>query len=158
MKNINVKSYNNQSHHSISLSRVKIIIHFEFQNYQTRPHIQNSKYQSDPSFDQSQHATPTPAHQITIAASSRQVPQINQEPVCYSIHRKSLTCCSYSAAGTGGLAGSSVLVKVDNRPGSANSGSYATIADLEPLYARPCGSRASYYAASHVTHLSQVSA
>ncbi|XP_014214457.1 tyrosine-protein kinase Dnt-like [Copidosoma floridanum] len=69
--------------------------------------------------------------------------------------RKSLACCSYSAAGANGLAASSVLVKVDNRPGSANSGSYATIADLEPLYARPCGSRASYYAASHVTHLSQ---
>ncbi|XP_048514109.1 tyrosine-protein kinase Drl isoform X2 [Athalia rosae] len=61
----------------------------------------------------------------------------------------------YTAAGTGGLTGSSVLVRVDQRPGSANSGSYATIADLEPLYARPCGSRASYYAASHVTHLSQ---
>ncbi|KAJ8670077.1 hypothetical protein QAD02_001336 [Eretmocerus hayati] len=71
--------------------------------------------------------------------------------------RKSLTCCSYSAAGTGALTGSAVLVKVDNRPGSANSGSYATIADLEPLYARPCGSRASYYAASHVTLLSQSS-
>ncbi|XP_058799333.1 tyrosine-protein kinase Dnt-like [Phymastichus coffea] len=68
--------------------------------------------------------------------------------------RKSLTCCSYSAAGTTGVTGSSILVKVDNRPGSANSGSYATIADLEPLYARPC-SRASYYAATHVTHLSQ---
>lgn len=64
--------------------------------------------------------------------------------------------CSYSAAGTGGLTGSSVLVRVDQRPGSANSGSYATIADLEPLYARPCGSRASYYAASHITHVSQV--
>ncbi|XP_046818963.1 tyrosine-protein kinase Drl-like isoform X2 [Vespa velutina] len=61
----------------------------------------------------------------------------------------------YSAADTDGLARSSVLVRVDPRPGSANSGSYATIADLEPLYARPCGSRASYYAASHVTHLSQ---
>ncbi|EFN80480.1 Tyrosine-protein kinase RYK [Harpegnathos saltator] len=69
---------------------------------------------------------------------------------------KTLPCCSYSAADTGGLARSSVLVRVDPRPGSANSGSYATIADLEPLYARPCGSRASYYAASHVTHLSQV--
>ncbi|KYN44237.1 Tyrosine-protein kinase RYK, partial [Trachymyrmex septentrionalis] len=69
--------------------------------------------------------------------------------------RKTLPCCSYSAADTGGLARSSVLVRVDPRPGSANSGSYATIADLEPLYARPCGSRASYYAASHVTHLSQ---
>lgn len=71
--------------------------------------------------------------------------------------RKTLPCCSYSAAETGGLARSSVLVRVDPRPGSANSGSYATIADLEPLYARPCGSRASYYASSHVTHLSQVS-
>ncbi|KYN19625.1 Tyrosine-protein kinase RYK [Trachymyrmex cornetzi] len=70
--------------------------------------------------------------------------------------QKTLPCCSYSAADTGGLARSSVLVRVDPRPGSANSGSYATIADLEPLYARPCGSRASYYAASHVTHLSQV--
>uniref|UniRef100_A0ABD2VSN8 WIF domain-containing protein n=1 Tax=Trichogramma kaykai TaxID=54128 RepID=A0ABD2VSN8_9HYME len=70
--------------------------------------------------------------------------------------RKNLNYCSYSATGTGALTGSSILVKVDNRPGSANSGSYATIADLEPLYARPCGSRASYYAASHVTHLSQV--
>ncbi|KAI4473850.1 hypothetical protein M0802_015917 [Mischocyttarus mexicanus] len=70
--------------------------------------------------------------------------------------RKTLPCCSYSAADTDGLARSSVLVRVDPRPGSANSGSYATIADLEPLYARPCGSRASYYAASHVTHLSQV--
>ncbi|KAG7205479.1 hypothetical protein KM043_007466 [Ampulex compressa] len=69
--------------------------------------------------------------------------------------QKTLPCCSYSAAETGGLARSSVLVRVDPRPGSANSGSYATIADLEPLYARPCGSRASYYAASHVTHLSQ---
>uniref|UniRef100_A0ABD2VSN9 WIF domain-containing protein n=1 Tax=Trichogramma kaykai TaxID=54128 RepID=A0ABD2VSN9_9HYME len=69
--------------------------------------------------------------------------------------RKNLNYCSYSATGTGALTGSSILVKVDNRPGSANSGSYATIADLEPLYARPCGSRASYYAASHVTHLSQ---
>ncbi|KYQ55586.1 Tyrosine-protein kinase RYK, partial [Trachymyrmex zeteki] len=69
--------------------------------------------------------------------------------------QKTLPCCSYSAADTGGLARSSVLVRVDPRPGSANSGSYATIADLEPLYARPCGSRASYYAASHVTHLSQ---
>ncbi|KAH0567333.1 hypothetical protein KQX54_008520 [Cotesia glomerata] len=69
--------------------------------------------------------------------------------------RKTLPCCSYSAAGTGGLTGSSVLVRVDPRPGSANSGSYATIADLEPLYARPCGSRASYYAASHVTNISQ---
>ncbi|OAD56243.1 Tyrosine-protein kinase RYK [Eufriesea mexicana] len=69
--------------------------------------------------------------------------------------RKTLPCCSYSAADTGGLARSSVLVRVDPRPGSANSGSYATIADLEPLYARPCGSRASYYASSHVTHLSQ---
>ncbi|KAK0078200.1 hypothetical protein PV325_002839 [Microctonus aethiopoides] len=68
---------------------------------------------------------------------------------------KTLPCCSYSAAGTGGLTGSSVLVRVDHRPGSANSGSYATIADLEPLYARPCGSRASYYAASHVTNISQ---
>ncbi|CAK9823931.1 Tyrosine-protein kinase Dnt [Anthophora retusa] len=69
--------------------------------------------------------------------------------------QKTLPCCSYSAADTGGLARSSVLVRVDPRPGSANSGSYATIADLEPLYARPCGSRASYYASSHVTHLSQ---
>ncbi|KOC60377.1 Tyrosine-protein kinase RYK [Habropoda laboriosa] len=69
--------------------------------------------------------------------------------------RNTLPCCSYSAADTGGLARSSVLVRVDPRPGSANSGSYATIADLEPLYARPCGSRASYYASSHVTHLSQ---
>ncbi|XP_006608356.1 tyrosine-protein kinase Drl-like isoform X1 [Apis dorsata] len=69
--------------------------------------------------------------------------------------QKTLPCCSYSAAETGGLARSSVLVRVDPRPGSANSGSYATIADLEPLYARPCGSRASYYASSHVTHLSQ---
>ncbi|XP_011307807.1 tyrosine-protein kinase Drl [Fopius arisanus] len=69
--------------------------------------------------------------------------------------QKTLPCCSYSAAGTGGLTGSSVLVRVDPRPGSANSGSYATIADLEPLYARPCGSRASYYASSHVTHVSQ---
>ncbi|XP_046742938.1 tyrosine-protein kinase Drl-like isoform X1 [Diprion similis] len=69
--------------------------------------------------------------------------------------QKTLPCCSYTAATTGGLTGSSVLVRVDTRPGSANSGSYATIADLEPLYARPCGSRASYYAASHVTHLSQ---
>ncbi|XP_044012542.1 tyrosine-protein kinase Drl isoform X2 [Aphidius gifuensis] len=66
--------------------------------------------------------------------------------------QKTLPYCSYSAAGTGGLTGSSVLVRVDQRPGSANSGSYATIADLEPLYARPCGSRASYYAASHITH------
>ncbi|CAB0041407.1 unnamed protein product [Trichogramma brassicae] len=71
------------------------------------------------------------------------------------IEMKNLNYCSYSATGTGALTGSSILVKVDNRPGSANSGSYATIADLEPLYARPCGSRASYYAASHVTHLSQ---
>ncbi|XP_017795395.1 PREDICTED: tyrosine-protein kinase Dnt-like [Habropoda laboriosa] len=69
--------------------------------------------------------------------------------------QNTLPCCSYSAADTGGLARSSVLVRVDPRPGSANSGSYATIADLEPLYARPCGSRASYYASSHVTHLSQ---
>ncbi|XP_043494510.1 tyrosine-protein kinase Drl isoform X1 [Polistes fuscatus] len=69
--------------------------------------------------------------------------------------QKTLPCCSYSAADTDGLARSSVLVRVDPRPGSANSGSYATIADLEPLYARPCGSRASYYAANHVTHLSQ---
>ncbi|XP_034183412.1 tyrosine-protein kinase Dnt isoform X1 [Osmia lignaria lignaria] len=69
--------------------------------------------------------------------------------------QKTLPCCSYSAADTGGLARSSVLVRVDPRPGSANSGSYATIADLEPLYARPCGSRASYYASSHMTHLSQ---
>ncbi|XP_074101998.1 tyrosine-protein kinase Dnt isoform X1 [Cotesia typhae] len=69
--------------------------------------------------------------------------------------QKTLPCCSYSAAGTGGVTGSSVLVRVDPRPGSANSGSYATIADLEPLYARPCGSRASYYAASHVTNISQ---
>ncbi|XP_043270104.1 tyrosine-protein kinase Drl-like [Venturia canescens] len=68
--------------------------------------------------------------------------------------QKTLPCCSYSAAGTGGLTGSSVLVRVDPRPGSANSGSYATIADLEPLYSRPCGSRASYYAASNVTQLS----
>ncbi|XP_031830445.1 tyrosine-protein kinase Dnt [Nomia melanderi] len=69
--------------------------------------------------------------------------------------QKTLPCCSYSAADTGGLPRSSVLVRVDPRPGSANSGSYATIADLEPLYARPCGSRASYYASSHMTHLSQ---
>ena len=73
------------------------------------------------------------------------------------IYRKNLSYYGYSATGTGALTGSSILVKMDNRPGSANSGSYATIADLEPLYARPCGSRASYYAASHVTHLSQVS-
>lgn len=55
------------------------------------------------------------------------------------------------------MTGSSILVRMDPRPGSANSGSYATIADLEPLYARPCGSRASYYAASLVTQLSHVS-
>ena len=56
------------------------------------------------------------------------------------------------------MPGSSVLVKFDNRPGSVNSGSYATIADLEPLYARPCGSTASYtyYATTNVSNLSEV--
>ncbi|RLU14794.1 hypothetical protein DMN91_012681 [Ooceraea biroi] len=92
---------------------------------------------------------------ILVVGSVASALYIRNSKVRVQESQKTLPCCSYSAADTGGLARSSVLVRVDPRPGSANSGSYATIADLEPLYARPCGSRASYYAASHVTHLSQ---